>query len=144
MPTIGLAAASSFQRSPGSSHFLRFKGVPWSSGFFRSTSPPGRSSPGAIGACGLLQHERGPSGIPILAIGKPAPPGLAPDITGLYPLLEQRRWTEALSIGFVQNLVDRQTEAGRRDVHQLEGADRVPEILHKAYGERFRPPALLE
>src|SRR5258707_10808570 len=78
-------------------------------------------------ARGRVQHETVPPDVAHSTIGKPAPPGLATEITSFHPLLEQRRRAESLAIGFVQNLVNLKAEAGRRHVHQLEGTNRVPE-----------------
>src|SRR5579883_3320792 len=68
---------------------------------------------------------------PALVAGRrpvaPALADLAPEMAGPDFLLQEGRRAEALAIGFVQDFLDLEREAGRRRVHELEGAHRMAE-----------------
>ena len=64
---------------------------------------------------------------PLLVVAVPAAAGLAADAAGGDHLLQDRARVVALAVGVRQDVPDLQVQRVRRQVHQLERADRVAE-----------------
>src|ERR1043165_4637111 len=58
---------------------------------------------------------------------EPTATGAPSEIARVDPLLQQSGGPKPLAVGGVQDLLNLKTEARGRDVHELEGADRMPE-----------------